>query len=40
MEPLMGGAYGMHGGEDKYRLIMKPHFKDLDVDGRIILNVS
>jgi hypothetical protein len=40
MERDVGGAYGMNGGEEKYRLIRKPNFKDLGVNGRIILNVS
>lgn len=40
MERDVGEAYGMKGGEEKNMLTIKPHFIDLGVDGRIILNVS
>jgi hypothetical protein len=40
MERDVGGAYGINGRKEKYMLVRKSHFKDLGVDGRIILNVS
>jgi hypothetical protein len=30
----------MKGGEEKYGLVRKSHFKDVGVDGRLISNVS
>jgi hypothetical protein len=40
MERDVGGAYGINGGEEKYRLIRKPHFKYVGVNERIMLHVS
>jgi len=33
MERGVGGAHGWNWGEEKHRLVRKPHFKDLGVDG-------